>query len=91
MDVIFEYLDENQEQHKFYVVGSLISWDLTLQERIDYAEVLFTGLLSYLKEFWGDYQKLPDEEIKIYDGDSFPKFGKVKTSWENYVLHLNKD
>ena len=89
MDVLYFYRkSDSAEVHRFHVSGSDLSWTMSEQEKYEYAQLLFTDTVSYLKKYWEAYRQLPDENTVIHDKLDFVSLSTEKTAWEGYVLEL---
>lgn len=90
MDVVYLYTASGSEQVRtVHISGSDLSWNMTDQQKRDYAQLLFTGAVSFIKRYWGKYGKLPDSDTVVHDRLDFDIQPELKTAWEGYTLNLD--
>jgi len=89
MDVMYSYQASDVEQVRIiHVVGSQNSWNMTPGEKHEYAQVLFTGIVAYIKRYWARFGTLPLESEEVHERLDFLDHPEQPTAWENYTLDL---
>lgn len=89
MDIMYMYtIPGSNEVFGIRATGTTNSWNMTDEQKSEYVDMLFTGVISYIKRYWAKYGALPERNAEIYEGRDFVVQPTQKTSCYQYVLDL---